>query len=435
MYDVAIVGARPAGASLAARLGAAGVSVVVIDKDEFPSRPAVSAPFVLAHTMALLDELGVDEQEYAAATPAMQEFVLEFGAYFRGRFRFEQPVGGRTHFYAVDRARFDHAIWRSLSRYPSVTALQRASARELLRDEQGRPAGVRAVIDGQLQDLPARSVIGADGRHSWVARAVEAATTEERHDVDTTIYYAHWQDVAAYAPGPPLAHIHSSVDGFSFVFMPTADEQTMVVAQGRADLYLAREGTPQQVYEQLLRERPLVWRRLSGARQLTELRGMKRIGNLFRAHGGPGWALVGDAYHQKDSLDAQGIYDALLSAKLLAEQLIRWQSGACTWDQAIADYGAAVRAQLMPMFEATLARVQREIYDVPPPIVAKTMLRWVLTHPEYGRRFAALVTRQLDPAQFLTPPQLLALAGRGALRRLASKLRGGEDPSAPISVA
>jgi 2-polyprenyl-6-methoxyphenol hydroxylase-like FAD-dependent oxidoreductase len=434
VFDVAIVGGRPAGASLAARLGAAGLRVLVIDKDEFPSRPAVSAPFVLPHTMALLDELDVRESEYAADTPRMHEFVLEFGRYFRAQFQFEQPVGGRRHFYAIDRARFDHALWRSLARLPNVTALPNARAQALIRDQAGHITGLQVVVAGEVQEHAVRGLVGADGRHSWLARAVEAPTTDERRDVDTTIYYAHWANVAPYAPGPAIAHIHGSVDGFSFVLMPTADGETMVVAQGRADRYAELGGTPQEVYAQLLRARPLVWRRLAGATQLGELRGMKRIGNSFRAPGGPRWALVGDAYHQKDSIDAQGIYDALLGAKLLAEQLIRWHGGACTWDQAIERYGAAVRAAMLPMFEATMARVQREIYDVPPPAVAKTLLRWVLTHPAYGRRFTGVITRQLDPAQLLPPPIMLSLAARGALARLATKLGGRPDPTAPLEL-
>src|SRR5690606_28667324 len=255
--------------------------------------------------------------------------------------------------------------------HPSVTAVEQARVTELLREQDGRIAGVKAVVgEGQPRTIRARAVIGADGRHSVVARAVDAAVTEERRDVDTTLYYAHWEQVAPYdRDGRTIAHIHTSCDGFSFVFMPTADDQVMVVAQGRADSWAALDGSPEQIYERLLRARPLVWRRLAGARQVSALSGMKRIGNSFRAPGGPGWALVGDAYHQKDSLDAQGIYDALLGAKLLAEQLRAWHAGERTWEQAIERYGAAAHAELAPMFAATMDRVKRENYEAPPPPV------------------------------------------------------------------
>jgi 2-polyprenyl-6-methoxyphenol hydroxylase-like FAD-dependent oxidoreductase len=435
-FDLVIVGGRPAGASLAARLGAAGARVLVCDKASFPSRPPVSAPFLLPHAIALLDELGLDEREWAAGTPVMREFVLEFSTYFRARFHFDQPVGGHSHFYAIDRARFDHCLWRNLKRYENVTAIENARVRGIVRDEDGRVAGVELSIPGEEEPRRARAkaVVGADGRHSLVAREVGAKVTSERRDVDTTPYYAHWQEVAPYDEGEPVAHIHTSCDGFSFAFMPSADGEVMVVAQGQRALYAALEGSPEEVYEGLLRARPLVWRRLAGARRVSELSGMKRIPNLFREHGGPGWALVGDAYHQKDSLDAQGIYDALLSAKLLAEELVAWHAGERSWDRAIANYGRRVEAELAPMFAATMDRVQREIYDIPPPAVAKTMLRWVLTHPDYGHRFTALVTRQLEPAEFLPPPVLLKIAAKGALARVRAKLRPGPDPTDPLEV-
>ena len=62
------------------------------------------------------------------------------------------------------------------------------------------------------------------------------------------------------------------------------------------------------------------------------------------------------------------------------------------------------------------------------------MLRWVLTHPEYGRRFTALVTRQIDPKEFLPPPVMLGIAAKGAALRLRAKLRPGPDPTAPLQL-
>ena len=106
-FDVIIVGGRPAGSALATRLGLAGLRVLILDRAHFPSRPPVSAPFVLPHTLAELDEIGADEACYAADTPQLRRFVLEFAGYFRACFRFYEPIAGRTHFYAVDRARLD----------------------------------------------------------------------------------------------------------------------------------------------------------------------------------------------------------------------------------------------------------------------------------------------------------------------------------------
>jgi 2-polyprenyl-6-methoxyphenol hydroxylase-like FAD-dependent oxidoreductase len=431
-----IVGGRPAGASLGLRLGAAGLRVLIVERADFPSRPAVSAPFLLPHALELLDELGLDERQYAADTPVLRRFVLEFAGYFRTQLRFDEPVAGRSHFYAIDRARLDTCLWRALARYPSVTACSTATFVAVTRAADGRVDGIRMRQGEREQIVHARAVIGADGRYSSLAAAVGAPVTLKRVDTETSLYYAHWRGVAPYdESAQDLAHIHSSCDGFSFVFMPSADQETMVVAQGRSDRYLAEPGSAQEVYLRLVQARPHVQRRLRGATQVSALSGVKHMGNLFRQPFGPGWALVGDAYHQKDSLDAQGIYDALLCAKLLADQLIRWHQG-LPWEQALARYEAEAWAACKPMFDATMARLKRELFASPPPFVVSTLLRYVLTHPEYSRRFARVATRRLAPQALLPARSLLTMAASGAVRHGKQRLlhRGAPDPTDALAL-
>jgi 2-polyprenyl-6-methoxyphenol hydroxylase-like FAD-dependent oxidoreductase len=430
-YDVVIVGGRPAGASLALRLGAAGLQVLIVDQASFPSRPAVSAAYVLPHALELLDELELDEREYAANTPKLRLFMLEFASYFRTELRFDEPTAGRDYCYAIDRAKLDACVWHALTRCPTVTACTATRFAGVKLAQPGAAHEVQLVHERKHLTVRARALVGADGRYSPVANAVAARVLVNRTDVETSLYYAHWRGVSDYTPGvPDAAHIHASCDGFSFVLMPSADGETMVVAQGRSDRYLAQPGTPQEVYDRLLQTRPLVQRRLRDATQVSPLSGIKHMGNKFRQAFGPGWALVGDAYHQKDSLDAQGIYDALLGSKLLAEALIEWQRGQA-WESALASYESRAWAALKPMFDATMQRVKREIYNIPPAPIARTLLRYVLTHPTYARRFASIVTRKLAPDQLLPPRMFLKLAAEGALRHGKQRLLhpGTPDPT------
>lgn len=431
-YDVIIVGGRPAGASLAARLGAHNIKTLIVERNTFPSAPAVSTPFILPHTLALLDELGVSESEYAHNTPRMKRFVLEFKDYFRVPFEM-QAHGGRDYMYTVERGRFDTALWRNLGRFPTVTALENFSVTDLVWDEAGHVVGIEGRHPQQAgQRLTAALVVGADGRFSTVASKANAAVTEQRTDVDTTLYYAFWENVAPYdETAEPVAHIHTSVDGFSYVFMPTADGQVAVIAQGQAALYDPEPGKVEEMYLSLLRKNPYVWRRLAHATQVSKLSGMKRIGNLFRQPTGPGWALVGDAYHQKDSLDAQGIYDTLLSSKFLAEELVAWHTGQQSLAEAQDQYGRRIYPALKPMFDSTMGRVKREIYDIPPTFVAKTVLRWVLTSPTYRHKFGASLIRALpDPVGWTAPPQMVKMMLSGLGQGIGRGLRRAPDPFA-----
>lgn len=437
-YDAIIVGGRLAGASLALRLGAAGMRVLILDHAQFPSRPALSAPFLLPHALALLDELELNEREYARTTPVLARFVLEFGDEFRTEVCFDEDIAGRQYFYAVDRAQLDACMWRALARYPNVHALHGASVVDVGKDASGRASSVHVEhsASGQTQTFHGKCVIGADGRNSTVARALGAEVIEERRDLQTTVYYAHWADVPEYAPGyEASAHIHCSLDGFSFVFMPTANGETIVAVQGRSDRYQALSGSTQAVYEQLLLARPRVGRRLANAHQVTELSGSERIDSLFRKPCGAGWALVGDAYAQKDALDAQGVYDALLGSKLLSQALVAWHFGK-DWDEALAGYEQDVWNALKPMFDASLQRLERELFKTPSQLVTRTVLRYVLTNPEYQRRFAQVVTRRADPRQLLQPSVMVGLAAGGAFARIRQRVmaRGLFDPTDPLPV-
>lgn len=431
-FDMIIVGGRPAGATLAARLGQQNIKTLIVERATFPSGAAVSSPFIFANTMALLDEIGADESQYARNTVKMRRFVLEFKDYFRVYF----PVAsqnGRDYMYTVERERFDTALWDNLDQYASVTKLENFAVTDLTFDQNGRVNGISGRAPQQAtQTFAADCVIGADGRFSVVAQKAEAPTTEEVNDILTTQYYAYWENVASYdEQGDQIPHIHTSVDGFAVVFMPSADGRTSVVIQAQPELYDQLEGSVQERYLHILQQRPYVWRRLHNATQVTSLSGMKRIPNLFRQAAGNGWALVGDAYHQKDSYDAQGIYDAAISAKLLAEELTAWHTKQKSWDKAMDSYSERVYATLKPTFEATIGRIKREMYDIPPAFVAKNILRWAISSDAYRHNFSQQLIRNIeDPIGWTAPPNLLKMILAGFTADLKRKLTGTPNPFA-----
>lgn len=412
---IVIVGGRPAGASLAARLGRAGIPVVIVERSQLPSYPAVATPFLLAHAMELLDELDVPESEYARGAPRMYQAVVEMHHYFRVRLRVGERAG-RDYCYTVDRSIFDTALWKHLERYPSIDARAGWSALEIVKGDAGEVVGIRVRERSSRREqvIATSCVIGADGRHSFVARQMGAAITHRRTDLDTHAYYAFWDNVADYdQSGAAYAHIHSSADGWGVIFMPMSGGRISVMVQTQSKLFEEAPGSPAEIYRRTLEERPHVWRRLRQARMVSELAGIKRMGNLFRQHGGDGWALVGDAYHQKDSIDAQGMYDALLGGKLLAEELIAWQRGDKSLRQAIDDYGERVYADARPMFDATMGRVKRETYSIPPPFVARHVLRWLIGDEEYKQRYRNVLVRRLHPSKLITRGLMARALARG----------------------
>src|SRR5512140_742283 len=108
-YDVVVVGGRPAGSTLAARLGARGLKVLVVDRAKLPSLPAVpSSPTLHPGAMRLLDELGLEEASYADPSARIDALAMQFHTYFGVVFRVPRMFG-RAYFYGIDRRQFDHA--------------------------------------------------------------------------------------------------------------------------------------------------------------------------------------------------------------------------------------------------------------------------------------------------------------------------------------
>ena len=163
---------------------------------------------------------------------------------------------------------------------------------------------------------------------------------------------------------------------------------------------------------------------------MTPVIGIKNVGNRYLDLAGPGWVLVGDAAHHKDPVDGQGIYDALIGSKILAEALADVCAGATGFEAAIARYRERFYRETHPMFLATMERLRRELYAEPPELVIRTVMRWLLTDPEYQRRFIQFLSRDI-PAEGWLPPSLVrgaALRGAlGDLRRISRRLRGQTD--------
>lgn len=78
-YDAIIVGAGPAGSTLAIRLAAAGWSVAVVEKRSFPRRK-VCGECIAASNLPVLDALGVGDAFRAIAGPELRRVALFVGA-------------------------------------------------------------------------------------------------------------------------------------------------------------------------------------------------------------------------------------------------------------------------------------------------------------------------------------------------------------------
>lgn len=424
-YDVIIVGGRPAGSTLAARLGRQGLRVLLLERATFPSLPAVSSPIIYAPTMRLLDEIGADETAYAAGTPKIHRMVQALTP----DTAFDIPIPdykGRDYAYAVERARFDAALWDTAVCTPNVTGWQGFSVTDLIRDGDRVCGIVGTDADKAPHRLTSALVVGADGRFSLVARKANARTRDEHEDLPTSIYYAYWQDLHPFDDRGAAAVAYAGEPGIGYLVMDSADNTAAVCVEGRSDIFENDPRDATALYHDLLARHPALSARLQGAQPVTTVRGMRRIANLYRQPGGAGWALVGDAYHQKDPLDGQGIYNAVFSAKALAVAIDQYRRGEhVTWAEALDWYDETVRIKTYSMYRALISRVQASLYaPAPPEWALTTTLRWLMTDDALRNLLGRFLTRQVpsDALTFMAPPVIAGALVRGGLKDLRDRL-------------
>lgn len=412
-YDVIIVGGRPAGATLAARLGMQGLRVLLLERAAFPSLPAASSPIIYSPSLALLDEIGADEKQYARNTPRIRRVIAATKA-FTTTIPIP-PAHRRDYGYAIDRARFDAALWENALRFPTVEGRQNFFVSDLLWGGE-TVVGIsgREGKEGSPESFTADLVVGADGRFSLVARKTNAAENDIRDEYPTTLYYAYWKGVKPFDEKGAAAVAYEGGYGYGFLVMNSADDTTAITFEGQADLLNPAPGEIEQFYLDLLHTNPHIAARIADAEMVTPVHGMRRIGNMYRQPGGAGWALVGDAYHQHDPLDGQGIFNALFTAKALAYAIHQWRRGQ-SWQSALADYDEMTRIKTYGMYRAALENVRQNIYNkAEVPGWALGGLRWVMDDPTVKDLMGKMLTRQLPPEliTLATPPAMV-----GALMR------------------
>jgi len=415
-YDVIIVGGRNAGSSLAIRLAGQNLKILLIDRATFPSWPAVpSSPIVHPGTMRLLDELGLSDEDYTFPEGRITHLILDMMGKYQAIMPLELMQLDRNYVFGIDRNKFDTLLWQRAASQPTVTACENFSMTDVVKDADGRVNGIIGKSNNGTEEIFSTDlVVGADGRFSLAAQKFGAKPFEELNDFPSASYHAEWEGVAHYSerhPHPLV--IYQLGKGYSFLCIPI-DKQKYIIANYMRTSDTNFGGKIEDHYLQAIQSVPRLREQLKNARMATRIVGVRRIDNGYRQAYGDGWALVGDAFHYESPLDGQGIYNALLASKFLAEAIQQWKDGR-PWLEAGEEYQKRFYDTSHDMLKQTVKRVQQELYTEPPPFVINTLMRWMLTDPGYQQQFLRYLSRAIDPNSFTfgpTPGPML----RGFLR-------------------
>lgn len=414
MYDVIIVGARVAGSATAMLLARRGLKVLAVDRATFPS-DTLSTHQVQVPGVARLAEWGVLGGVLAAGTPPTRSVSFDTGCV---RLSAAEPACGGVDMMCSPRRTLLDKLLVDAARDAGAEVRENFIA-EALTGDGGQVTGIRGRLKGGPEVTErARLVVGADGRHSMVARSVNAPRYRARPPL-TLAYYTYWADV-------PLAggELYSR-PGLAVGAWPTGDGLTMTYlawpAARHAEFRRDVEGN-------FLRSLDTVGmgERIRAGRRAERFRGTPDLPSCFRTPHGTGWALVGDAGLVMDPITGQGISDAFRDAELLTGAVTAGLGGSVPLGRALTGYQRARDRAVRPMYDFTC-----QIARLAPPTPGELRLFEALaaSQPD-ADQFAGALAGAVPLRQFMSPRNMTRLVGLGGLLKLIVGQASSRQPKA-----
>ena len=391
MYDAIVVGARAAGSPTAMLLARKGYRVLLVDRASFPS-DTLSTHYIHQPGIARLRQWGLLERLVETGCPPVSRMSFDVGPFALDGA--SPPSDGVAEGYCPRRTVLDSLLLDAATE--AGAEVRTGVAIDELLFDNGAVVGVRAGGAAER----ARVVIGADGRNSFVARAVQAPAYETRPG-RTCAYYSYWGGTQSTG-----AELYPR-DGRMIITGPTNGGLQIVVAFWPRDDFKAVRDDVETSFLEAVALAPVLAERLAAGERAERFYGIADLPFYYRKPYGPGWALVGDAGYHKDPITAQGITDAFRDAELLADALDSGFTGSRPLDEALDGYERRRNAETRGLYELT--------YDLaslaPPPPEQQALFGALRDNDQETGRFFGVIAGTVRPDEFFAPENLGRIVG------------------------
>jgi len=311
---IAIIGAGPAGSTLACLLGLRGIRTIVFDDDKRP--PLLVGESLLPSVVPVLQKLDLEDRmrEFSVSKPGASFF---HGSGTRVHFQFRKK-GSKNPGYAynVPRPQFDNLLRARAGELGAQFIDSRATIQKSKHPERDLELSPESLELAGLTTHP-DFLIDGTGRSRLFARTLDLPTTKgERQDA---AYFAHFEDFDHDEVDPGQVIISVLDHGWSWR-IPLQGKLSVGVV---IDKDKAKDfgSSPEERLENIIKREPLLREKGAHARRVTDVMTYTNYQLISEQGHGKGWVMLGDAFGFVDPMLSPGLFMAMESAVLLDTHL------------------------------------------------------------------------------------------------------------------
>ncbi len=306
-FDVAVIGAGPAGSSTAITLAGLGCAVLLLDRARFP-REKLCGDFLNPSSWPVLADLGVADAVRGCNPVRISGFSVHSvnGQSAAGPLPAQDALHGAL---GIPRYLLDDVLINR-AKQVAVTVQEGCTVRAISRETASWAIHCRSAPGEET--WRARFLVGADGRNSKVARELKLdGAAPGRHSA--VGFQMRFKLASAIEDTVQLYHFRGGYAGVVRIDPATINVAFVIDRASLRD----RISFP-ALRRQYLEQNPRLRALLRAGEPCGKLRSIWPVYFAPRRRHGDGFALVGDAAQVTEPLTGEGIYFALKSGQLAA---------------------------------------------------------------------------------------------------------------------
>ena len=294
-YDVIVVGAGPAGSSVAEVCAKSGLDVLVLERNKEIGEPKRCAEGFSENSVRRL-QLDIPEDCIAQK---IEGAIVYAPNGKEVRIEFEKAKG-----YVLERKKFDKWL-ASNAEKSGAEIIKKAMVHELIKDN-GFVTGVRANLGGNIE-IRSKVVVAADGAESFIARKAGLQTNKVLDLVDSGFQY-EMDNIDLENPNMIEIYISTKIAPGGYVWIFPKGEKRANVGIGIRPC----ERTAKSYLDEFISKRE----DLKKGRILEINGGSVPVGGFMKNMVADGLIGVGDAVNQVNPLHGGGISEAITAGRI-----------------------------------------------------------------------------------------------------------------------